>query len=53
MAAMAILRDPYFGVGAWHTDLAQLIDDEVLGYLDHGRRLETTEATRTSASLAQ
>jgi predicted phosphoribosyltransferase len=32
--------DPYFGVGAWYQDFSQLTDDEVLGYLERGRRDE-------------
>jgi putative phosphoribosyl transferase len=45
--------EPYFGVGAWYADFAQLTDDEVLGYLERGRRLETRQAPRTSAAPAQ
>jgi putative phosphoribosyl transferase len=45
--------DPYFGVGAWYADFAQLADDEALGYLERGRRLETRQAPRTSAAPAQ
>lgn len=44
--------EPYYGVGAWYEDFAQLTDDEVLDYLERGRRREAKPGTRTSAALA-
>jgi predicted phosphoribosyltransferase len=44
--------EPYYGVGAWYADFAQLTDAEVLDYLERGGRLRAKQGTGTSTAPA-